>query len=299
MELKHLRYFLAVADELSFARAAENLHIAQPGLSQRIMALEREFGLTLFDRSRRHVRLTPAGLELRADIEQLVRDADRLAGRASTLAASQHSVVRLSHTKSASAGLPPRLVAHFRRRHPDVTLEITGGSTKENLPRLRRREIDAAFVRPPFETEPALSCLTLAYEPLVVIVPKDHHLARGRRIRRADLADEPLVTFPRNNGPEFYDRIMNQVYGPDHRPPIAAVEPDIEYTIAAVGEGVGITLIGAVMAEALRPPGIVVRRFGTPEPQLPIGLAWNRNAVSPGLQVFLEFVRWRIGNVPP
>jgi DNA-binding transcriptional LysR family regulator len=133
----------------------------------------------------------------------------------------------------------------------------------------------------------------------VVIVPKDHHLARGRRIRRADLADEPLVTFPRNNGPEFYDRIMNQVYGPDHRPPIAAVEPDIEYTIAAVGEGVGITLIGAVMAEALRPPGIVVRRFGTPEPQLPIGLAWNRNAVSPGLQVFLEFVRWRIGNAPP
>jgi len=296
MELKHLRYYLAVADQLSFARAADNLHIAQTGLSQRIMALEREFGLSLFDRSRSHVRLTPSGEALRADIERIVHDADRLVARAASLAASERGIVRLAHTKSASSGLPTRLVAEFRRRHPEMTLEVAAGSTADNLPRLRRRELDVAFVRPPFDTEPALGCLTLAYEPLVLIVPERHRLARGRRIARTDLLDEPLVTFPRENGPQFYDRMMDQVYGADHRPPIATIEPDIEYTIAAAAEGVGVAIVGAAMAATLRPAGIVVRQFAAPQPMMPIAVAWNRNAVSAGLDTFLEFVRWRSGD---
>jgi DNA-binding transcriptional LysR family regulator len=295
MELKHLRYYLAVAEQLSFARAADNLHIAQTGLSQRIMALEREFGLRLFDRSRSHVRLTPAGEALRADIERIVHDADHLVARAAALAAGERGIVRLAHTRSASSGLPTRLVAEFRRRHPEMTLEVAAGSTEDNLPRLRRRELDVAFVRPPFDTEPALACLTLAYEPLVLIVPERHRLARGRRIARTDLLEEPLVSFPRENGPRFYDHMMDQVYGADRRPPIAAVEPDIEYTIAAAAEGVGVAIVGAAMAEALRPTGVVVRQFVAPQPVMPIAVAWNTNAVSAGLDTFLEFVRWRSG----
>lgn len=289
VELRHLKYFVAVAEELSVSRAAERLRIAQPGLSQRIRGLEAELGLRLFDRSPRGVTLTDAGTALLPEARQLLDHADRLVRLAREVARGNR-VLRLSHTRSASGGTPARLISYFCRMHPDVDLKMNAGFTELNLRALSSGEIDIAFVRPSEYDDRRLRYLRVADDPVVVVLPEGHRLSRRDRLTRHDLSREPLVFFPRENGPRFWDLTMRAVFGEDPPAP-SRVEPDQEFMLAAVAQSGGITLLSWSVAEILHPRGVTVRRLVDPEPTVPIELAWHSDNRKQALRDFLECTR--------
>ena len=287
MELRQLRYFLVVADELHFRRAAERLHIAQPSVSQQIRTLEEELGVRLFERNRRGVTLTTAGAALREDAGDVIARAERAADKARAAGAGERGHLRLSLTRSLTGGVASEIVDAFRARYPDVQLELSAGHTVLHAEQLRAGTIDVAFVRPPLEDD-MLEELELGREPLVCVVPSGHRLARRRVIRRGDLLGEPLVWWPEDHGPGPWREMLAAVYGPGAWPPVARTEPQEERIVAAVAEGAGVSFIMLERSRSLRIRGAVYRRFCEPEPTVGIALAWRRGEASPMLDRLRE-----------
>ncbi len=170
MELRQLRSFVAVAEELHFRRAAEQLHLSQPSVSQQVRTLEDELGVQLFDRNRRGVALTPAGAALLDDARDVLARAARAAERAREAGSGSRGRLRLSLTRSLTGGLAGAIVEAFRARYPDVALELSVGNTILHAEQLRHGLIDVAFVRPPL-LDPGIEELELAREPLVCVLP--------------------------------------------------------------------------------------------------------------------------------
>src|SRR5438067_10120688 len=167
MELRHLRYFVTVAAELHFARAAQRLFISQPALSQQVRSLEAELGFKLLQRNSRGVQLTPEGQAFLAEAQIVVRDADRAAEVARALAQGATGQLRLSHLRTMPRGLPERVVGEYQRRYPGVEIMPESGSTEQNVERLRGGQADLAFVLTPLGEPPGLGCVDIATEPIV------------------------------------------------------------------------------------------------------------------------------------
>ena len=164
MELRDLRYFVAVASELHFARAARRLFISQPALSQQIRSLEGELGFKLLERNSRGVRLTPEGETFLREAKVVVRDADHAADVARALAEGATGRLRLSHLRTMPGGLPERVVSEYQRRYPGVEILPESGSTEQNVQRVRGGEVDVAFVLAPVENAPELAAHPLRAE---------------------------------------------------------------------------------------------------------------------------------------
>ena len=275
MELRHLRYFVTVASELHFARAAERLFISQPALSQQIRGLEAELGLKLLERDRRGVRLTPEGAAFLAEAAAVVQQADRAVEVARALAEGATGRLRISYVRALPGRLPESIVREYQRRFPRVELIPDTEPTAVNVERLRVGELDVAFVHTPLENATGLGCVELTTEPLVVALPRTHPLSRRRRIRREALAGVPLVYFPRHQSPGFYDRSLAQVYGPAVTPDIVRTEPTEERMLLAVSEGAGITLLPEERTATVRYPGVVYRRFADPAPTAVLAVAFH------------------------
>ncbi|MCO5967945.1 LysR family transcriptional regulator [Actinoallomurus soli] len=291
MELRHLRHFVAVAEELHYGRAAQRLHVAQPGLSQQIKVFERELGVTLFDRNRRGVSLTEAGTALLPAAKDVIARADAAVALVRRHGAGQAGRLVVSLTRSAPGGVVTDLIERFRDRHPAVELQLTSGYTALHEQRLRDREIDIAFVRPPIDLRDDLACVQIGLEPIVAAVHPTHPLARKRRLRRGDLAGEPLIWWPREHGPGMWDRMLDEVFGEGERPPVAHWEPEEERMLQAVAQGRGLTLVTEGRAHNLRMPGVAIRRFADPVPTVPVGVAWRRDDTDPTVRRFVEHAR--------
>jgi DNA-binding transcriptional LysR family regulator len=275
MELRHLRYFVAVATELHFARAAQHLFISQSALSQQLRGLEDELGLKLLERNRRGVRLTPEGATFLAEARAVVQQADHAAFVARALAEGATGRLRMSYVLTTPGGMPELIVSEYQRRYPSVQLGADSGSTAQNVERLQRGELDVAFVHNPLEEDADFGWIEIATQPLVVAVSSAHPLSRRRRLHREHLADVPLVYIPRRNSPGVFDSILAQVYGA--RPPdVLRTEPTMERVLVAVSEGAGVTLLLEERAAMLRRPGVTFRRFADPEPTVALGLAFRQ-----------------------
>jgi DNA-binding transcriptional LysR family regulator len=292
VELRRLSYFVAVAEELNFGRAAQRLHITQPGLSQSIRALEREIGMLLFERTRHSVELSPAGVELLPAVRKLLAHADEVQRLADHLSSTNRRSLRLSDTRSAGVGLPSQLLAAFRKRHPKIMVEVSSGFTSLNVQHLRSREIDAAFVRPPIDAGDDLHCLVLAHEPVLLAVPVGHRLAEQISVQPEDLDGEPLVFFPRESG-GLWTSILTAVYGPHAEPEISRVEPDEPHMLAAVAEGAGITLLTESAAAMLTVADAVMKPFKEPV-TVPLAIAWCKDNKNPALRSFLAMAHRRM-----
>ena len=282
MELRQLRSFVVLAEELHFRRAAERLHIAQPSLSQQLRTLEDDLGVRLLERDRRRVDLTAAGAALLVEARDLLARADRAAATARAAAAGERGRLRLSLTRSMPGGLADDVVEAFRAEHPEVDLELSAGYSALHVEQLRDGSLDAAFVRPPLH-EGDLEELELAREPLVCVLPSGHRLARRRTLRVAELRDEPLVWWPEDHGAGPWHEVMRAVYGDGPVPPLARAEPEEARIVSAVAHGAGVSLIGVERSKILRVPGTVYRRFAPPVPTMGIALAWRRDTRLPAL----------------
>lgn len=286
MDLRRLGYFVVLAEELHFRRAAERLRISQPGLSQQIRVLEKDLGVILFERTTAGVTLTASGRALVTEGTPLLREAERVSAQVKAAAEGRAGLLRVVHSRSLIDDIPDELVRRFRRLHPEVEVGVETAWTARNVSMLRAGEVDAAFVRLPLIDTDGLSHLTLGHTELAAAIPAGHPLARRRTLRCSDLRGLPVVSFPREQAPGYFDHIQSTVWG-DDAPLPDTTEPDPEHLLAAVASGAGVSVFDAGRAFKLRPKGVVIRRFAHPPPTAEFGLAWISHRSFPLLEAFI------------
>jgi DNA-binding transcriptional LysR family regulator len=207
MELRHLRYFVVVAEELHFTRAAQRLGMSQPPLSQRIRELERELGVSLFDRSHHDVRLTEPGALLLEHARRVLQEADAALDAMRRSRPGNDGVLRAAIPPDSDPALGCQIIKVFGEKAPGVQLDLRELTTSEQIPALRRGELDVGVIRRPADIA-GLAAGTLFSQRMGLIVANDHPVARRQEVHLRDLSGSALVTFPREMAPEVYDQIL-------------------------------------------------------------------------------------------
>jgi DNA-binding transcriptional LysR family regulator len=294
MELRHLRYFIAVAEERHVTRAARRLGMQQPPLSQQIHALERELGAQLLRRMPRGVELTEAGRALLVDARAILAHVDHALASTRRTARGEQGRISIGFTSSAPFHpLVPRVVRAFRELHPRVSLSMEEGGSPELIEALRNERLDAAFVRTDVANPEGLAVETLLREPMLVAVPKGHALARSPRapLPLNALADETFVVYRRGSGPGLYDAITAACRAAGFSPRIGQEAPRVVSTLNFVAAGLGVSIVPASLAR-MRMDGVVYRgiRAGA-RPFAALNLASRQGDASAGLQRFVELAK--------
>lgn len=241
VELRHLRYFLAVADELHFGRAAARLHIAQPALTQQIQRLETLLGARLFDRTSRTVALTPAGIVLRDRATALLGHAERDLAEVTRIGQGSQGTLHLGFVPSVLPLEPLRGVREFRDRFPLVDVDLVEGFTSHLMERLASGTLDMAIVRDP-DDQPGTVTVPLITEPYVAVLAADHPLADRDSITGAELADHPLVFFPRAAGGLAHEKNLAPLLESGRRPRIVQEATNWTIILYLVAAGLGVTI---------------------------------------------------------
>jgi DNA-binding transcriptional LysR family regulator len=289
MELRHLRYFIAVAEELHFGRAANRLHISQPPLSHQIRDLEREIGVELFRRTRRSVILTEAGRLFLEGARHVLGDAEHAVEIAQQ--ASRGEVGRLSVGcgPAPQSWILERVLSVFLARHPNVQIELHTLYTQEQVEALGARRIQVAFPLLPIQDR-GLGVERIGEEPLAVALPVTHRLAAKTSISLAELRDEPFVLVSRDVGPSFHDLVFRACGQQGFAPRVTHEASNVVPVLGFVAAGLGIS----IQPEAVRsssPEGVVFRSLAPPAPAIEIGMAYRLDDSSPVLTAFREVVR--------
>lgn len=293
MDLRQMRYFLALAEERNFTRAAERLHMAQPPLTRQIRALEEELGATLFLRTTKGVELTEAGLALLDEVPNLLSLAQRAKER--TLAASQGLSGRLDIGIFGSGVLDviPRILARFHAERPEVKIVLHNLTKTEQIEALRERRISVGFNRliPP---EDDLMVETILRESMMVALPAGHPLARQkdlREVRIPDLSDQPLILYPRLPIAGLAQQVMQAF---NREKAVLRVEQEVEdvlTAIALVAGGFGVCVTTASTA-SLRLPGVVYRPLVSKHlSEIELSCLYRQSDESPLLAAFVSVVR--------
>ncbi len=288
MELRHLRYFVAVAEHLSFGRAADRLHISQPPLSRQIRGLEAELGTALFSRTRRSVRLTAAGTALLPEARRLLRDADALQAGAHQLASGQVGTLALGFISVAAYNLLPELAPEFRRRHPGIRLALQEATSDVQLAALAQGELDVGLVLPPVGA-PGLDYAPLLHDTLVAAVPAGRGGGKGP-LALASLRDEPFILFPRQVGTSLHDQIVGACQRAGFAPRVEQEAIQMQTIVSLVAAGMGVALVPASLMN-LRRTGVVYRPLTDRGSRVELGIAWRRADDAPAVQAFVGLAR--------
>ncbi|HEX3760982.1 MAG TPA: LysR substrate-binding domain-containing protein [Kofleriaceae bacterium] len=288
MELRHLRYAVAVADELHFARAAARLHIAQPPLSQQIRALEDELGVRLFERTSRRVRLTDAGAAFVDEARRTLASAERAADVARRAARGETGRLAIGYVSSASYELLPAILRAFRRITPDAALVLEEMSSAEQSRALAAGTLDLGFVRRPPPVERHLAATLVLRESIVVAVPRDHALARARAIRLRQLAREAFVIYPVRPRPSWADVALELCRAAGFEPRVVHEALEMVSALSLVAAGIGVALVPAAV-RAVRRPGVVFRPLA-PAPSTEVLLVRRDEPPTGLIARFLEVV---------
>lgn len=288
MDIRSLSCFIAVAEELHFRRAADRLNLTQPSLSQRIRLLEEEVGTALFERDRRHVALTPAGLAFLEPARKAVANVATAKAQAMRAVRGEIGRLRLGFTVIAFYGDLPEAVRLFRSRFPDVTVELVEMNSPQLEAALMANEIDLGILHPPLAAA-ELTVHPLRPLPLVLALPSSHRLAARSVVKVADLAEEPFLIAPRAIGPSIYDRIIALFDREGINPNIVQEVSPMTTLTGLVAAGAGLGLVTAGIATVVR-PGVVFRPVRPTPPSLPVAAAWHGPRLSHVGQRFLEVV---------
>ena len=288
MELRHLRYFVAVAEELSFTRAASRLRTAQPSLSQQIRQLENEVGVPLFERTRHHVRLTAAGRTFLSETQEILSRVDRAVRRASRAAAGEVELA-VGTFPAADVKILPRLRPLIAERMPHLHLVLHSKYAVDPISGLRQGRLDVAFLRGPL-VESELIVTEIAHEPIMVVLPADHALAGKKRIRADRIDALRCIPISRLVAPGLHDAVgtfcqqanvlMHSVHEADN----------VVSHLHMVAAGLGFALLPDYVGTLL-PAGVVMKPLDwDPVPTVTIVMARRRQPAPPALQAFLDLV---------
>jgi LysR family transcriptional regulator, benzoate and cis,cis-muconate-responsive activator of ben and cat genes len=294
MDLRHLRYFQAVAEDLSYARAARRLRIAQPALSRAIKELEHDLGAEVLERSRHHVALTPAGAVLLQETALLLDSWEEALRRVRRTAAGEEGELRLGYIGPPTAPFLGRVLHEYRARFPRVSLHLEERTPERVWEMVARGRLTAGLTRPvPSHTALGLRTLTLREERLGVVLRPDHALADKRSLTWKSLAGEPLVVLARREGASLHDAILAACRQAGFMPRLAfrpsLIGTVLSYTEAGAGTG--------IVTDSVLPPGSPLKFIPlTPAQTVPLVLVWQEDHDTPPVQRFRELVlAWKTG----
>lgn len=290
-ELRQLRYFVAVAEEMHFGRAARRLHMTQPPLSQAIQALEAHLGTPLFLRTRRSVALTAAGSTLLPEVQRLLQQVDGLAGLAQSAAAGESGRLSVAFVPVADFSVLPKALRKFRSALPSVYLDLQEATTDIQIELLASGRIDLGFLLPPLpeKLKAEVDYLPLTSEPLVLALPEGLATTQtNMSLKRC--ADLPLIIFPRRMSPTFHDQILACLRDAGLSPRIGQEAIQMQTIVSLVSAGMGFALVPQSVSN-MKLPGVAYRALLEASPWVEIGLAWRRDNPSPVLAAFLDLMR--------
>jgi len=287
IELRQLRYFMALAEHLHFGKAAESLHITQPPLSRQIAALEADLGVVLFSRHSRSVELTAAGRDFHRHAKTALAGLDLAIRSARASARGERGELRVSFTMVAAWILLPELLKAYSDAYPEVSLVLDEVLPRDLGPALEHGEADVALTFPSSGST-SLCYLALRREPLCAVLPASHALAATAEFSIAALADEPFITFPRQTAPALHEAVMSCCRCAGFEPKIR-LETHLQQTIVnLVAEGLGVSVVPSAMRK-MQMPGVVFRTIEH-SPPVEYGVVWSPRNENPCLNTFLRCI---------
>ena len=292
MELRHLRYFVAVGEEQHYGRGARRLRVAQPALSRQIQDLEEEIGFKLFDRLSRGVNLSTAGKLFLEEAQRILQQVDEATKRAGRVASGQSGTLRVGFIESMSwHGVVPDSFRQFRERQPEAELQIRPLSSLEQIQAVRSGQLDAGFMFTIANIDRELEKLEIALVKLMLAVPKGHPLAKSKSLRLRDLSNASFIWFPRRESPLFYDQLMHACFQGGLKSPRVVQEGVNEATILSlVSCGLGVAFVSSATRWRC-PESVVLVSVTDLKSPLPFALIWQRDNDSPLLARLVENVR--------
>lgn len=294
IDLRQLRYFLAVSEELNFGRAALRLHISQPPLSRQIRQLEDQLGVELFLRSKSGVALTEAGAAFLPEVRQTLLQAEKAVAVARATRGAEDGRFVVGYTTVFDRSAIPDVFDRLHQRFPNWRI-VTKGKHSISLVRdIKNGIMDAAFIGLHTDNQ-GLTVETILEEPLVVALPTNHRLAQKRGLGFDDLRGEPMFWFERRMNPGFYDHCQAFFEQIDFKPNVIPEPPDHHILLGLIAEGQGIALISASLQNVKR-KGVAFRALKEGSNRLSMGIAviYSERNPSPVLRPFLDLVRAKI-----
>lgn len=276
MELRDLRYFVAVAQHRNFSRAAAQLHVSQPALSEQIRKLEEELGAALFDRSSRGATLTPAGEAFFPQARTVLAQADAAVDSVRQVAHGVAGTLSLGFIDSAALAILPPLLRRFSERYPSVKLRLRELGTRQQLEAVAAGEIDVGIIRGPVWTE-GLAGKQIATETLLIALPANHPHAKDDTVRLSDLRDEGFISYPAERGAALYEEMLHLCHAAGFEPRVAQEANEIYTICGMVSAGLGVAIVpSSARAIALR--GVVYRPTDAPGAELERWAVWREEA---------------------
>ena len=291
VELRHLRYFIAAAEEENVSRAAVKLHVSQPALSRQIRDLEDELRFPLFQRTAKSVQLTDAGRAFLTEARDVLKRADEAVNKARAIAAGGRGELHVGYAPSPTARILPATLRAFQARMPKVRVRLHDLSSEEMVAGLREQTIEVAvLVRPTRAMLRGLHFEEVVRDPICLAVPPTHSLARHRSVSLAQIAREPLVVFSRKDYPDYHELLDTIFAGTKLKPRIAEEHDSGTSLIAAVESGAGVAITSKALACSAGPRLKLIPISPAPAP-IVVGIAWPNNSLSPAAQTFLDSAR--------
>lgn len=298
IELRHFRYFIAVAEELHFGRAAERLFMTQPPLSMQIKQLEETVGAALFVRGSRPIELTAAGEMFLIHARSTIKQADMAIQKARLTSRGEAGNLTIAVTSASVLSLLPRLIASFRQRYPEVLIHIKEMVSRNQLDALKQSDINFGLIRLPTE-HPSIESILIQLEPIVVAIPRKHKYADLDKISVHTLHQTPFISFDPENAAYFHKLASDLFSTHGVTPLIVQSATQLHTVLALVAAGFGLALVPKA-ASRIQLEDVVLRPLDvTPTLFAELHLAWNSNDTNPAISSFIELVRkeWPIKDI--
>ena len=289
MELRHFRYFIAVAEELHFGRAASRLFIVQPSLSQQIQQLEEELGLPLLRRTKRSVELTDAGKVFLQEARKVLVQVQEAKRAAQLAARGELGRLVIGYISSSTYDLLPMMLSAYRERFPEIDVALRELTTQEQVRALEEESIQIGLLRLPINN-PTLHIEVVRREPIVCVLPEEHPLALHERIAVPLLANEPFVLQSRQRGGGYYGQLTNLCLTAGFSPNVIQEVTEMHTIVSLVAAGMGVSLVPLSMKN-IRSQGVVYRELEGATILTEMAVAWLQNSRSTIVQNFLEVAR--------
>src|SRR5665213_1067433 len=287
MELRHLRYFVAVAEEENVSRAALKLHVSQPGISRQIRDLEAEIGFQLFERSAKSRRLTAAGKVFLGDARAVLQRAEEAVNKARAVSSGITDEINIGYAPSLTVQILPAALRKFQEQFPNVRVALHDLSTEEMLAQLGEKKLQVALtVRPPAKLLRGLSFEELARYAMCVAVAPKHPLAKSKSVSLGQIAGEPLIAYSRKDYPEYHAMLEKLFASVGRRPRIADEHDSVTSLIAAVESGRGFALVPGCVA-CMAGPRLKLLALRPALPPIPVVAIWRKESETEPVKSFI------------
>lgn len=290
MELRYLKYFVTVAERQNFTRAAEELHVAQPAISQQIKSLEEELGVTLLLRTKRSVKLTAAGHAFLSEAREILAHAELSKQIARRAARGETGSLAIGCVGASASGFLPELIRSYRKKFPAVRVHLLELTPEQQLQAFAREKIDIGFTRPLAAADAKNFTQELVYrDRLMLAVPENHSLAKAGQVRLERFAGEDFVMFKRSEAPKLGDAMMQLCAKAGFTPQVVSEPPMIQTVLLAVASGIGVAIVPGCV-RSFRQPGVTILPVRPVSPYIELVLTRPKGEPSPTVSAWLELL---------